>query len=256
MERQFKRTKIIATVGPASRSKEMLLKLHEAGADIFRMNFSHGEHSDHEQVVRWVREINKEHNTNICLLQDLQGPKIRTNQIEGEAVDINPPIETKRRILDKLNEAVVFENFLHTKFLGQKRFSLEGGENTIPALDAIINKAAEFDVKEVVIGMAHRGRLNVLANIMGKSPQEIFREFEDVEPEPASTLTSASSGPPTRPEVSAPIKPSGQLIGPTEFNACSSDLLFVDIDAEAVLEEAPLWNGNVGDVHVKGLDIE
>ncbi|MTI20683.1 2-oxoglutarate dehydrogenase E1 component [Fulvivirga sp. RKSG066] len=97
---------------------------------------------------------------------------------EKEAVDITPSLEVKRRILDKLNEAVVFENFLHTKFLGQKRFSLEGGENTIAALDAIINKAAEFDVKEVVIGMAHRGRLNVLANIMGKTYEEIFNEFE------------------------------------------------------------------------------
>ncbi|MEQ8478464.1 2-oxoglutarate dehydrogenase E1 component [Fulvivirga sp.] len=97
---------------------------------------------------------------------------------EKEGVDINPDNSTKKRILLKLNEAVTFENFLHTKFLGQKRFSLEGGENTIPALDGIINKAAEFDVKEVVIGMAHRGRLNVLANIMGKTYEEIFSEFE------------------------------------------------------------------------------
>ncbi len=97
---------------------------------------------------------------------------------EKEAGSINLPVEQKRRILSKLNEAVVFENFLHTKFLGQKRFSLEGGENTIPALDTIINKSAEFDVKEVIIGMAHRGRLNVLANIMGKTYEEIFNEFE------------------------------------------------------------------------------
>ncbi len=97
---------------------------------------------------------------------------------EKEAADINLPIEKKKRVLQKLNESVVFENFLHTKFLGQKRFSLEGGENTIPALDTIINKSAEFDVKEVIIGMAHRGRLNVLANIMGKTYEEIFSEFE------------------------------------------------------------------------------
>lgn len=97
---------------------------------------------------------------------------------EDEAADINLPTEKKHRILQKLNESVVFENFLHTKFLGQKRFSLEGGENTIPALDTIINKSAEFDVQEVVIGMAHRGRLNVLANIMGKTYEEIFSEFE------------------------------------------------------------------------------
>ncbi len=100
------------------------------------------------------------------------------NKVESEADDINPNQEEKNRILFKLNEAVVFENFLHTKFLGQKRFSLEGGENMIPALDKIINKAAELDAEEVVIGMAHRGRLNVLANIMGKTYEEIFSEFE------------------------------------------------------------------------------
>ncbi|GAB4231939.1 MAG: 2-oxoglutarate dehydrogenase E1 component [Ekhidna sp.] len=99
-------------------------------------------------------------------------------KVESEAFDINPAREEKRRILSKLNEAVVFENFLHTKFLGQKRFSLEGGENTIPALDKIINKAAELDAAEVIIGMAHRGRLNVLANIMGKTYEQIFSEFE------------------------------------------------------------------------------
>ncbi len=87
-------------------------------------------------------------------------------------------IEKKKRILTKLNEAVAFENFLHTKYVGQKRFSLEGGENTIPALDAIINASAAFGVEEVVIGMAHRGRLNVLANIMGKTYEYIFNEFE------------------------------------------------------------------------------
>lgn len=100
------------------------------------------------------------------------------NKIESQSYPVSPSIDTKKRILSKLNEAVVFENFLHTKFLGQKRFSLEGGENTIPALDTIINKAAEFKVEEVVIGMAHRGRLNVLANIMGKTYEEIFSEFE------------------------------------------------------------------------------
>ena len=103
---------------------------------------------------------------------------------EADAGEIKFSQDEKKRILSKLNEAVVFENFLHTKFLGQKRFSLEGGENTIPALDKIINTAAKHQVKEVVIGMAHRGRLNVLANIMGKTYQEIFSEFEgNVDPD-------------------------------------------------------------------------
>lgn len=88
------------------------------------------------------------------------------------------PLEQKKRILQKLNEGVIFEKFLHTKFVGQKRFSLEGGENTIPALDAIIHTAAEMGVQEAVIGMAHRGRLNVLANILGKTYDTIFNEFQ------------------------------------------------------------------------------
>ena len=87
-------------------------------------------------------------------------------------------IEKKKRILEKLNQGVMFEKFLHTKYIGQKRFSLEGGETTIAALDTIINVAAELEVAEVVIGMAHRGRLNVLANIMGKTYNQIFSEFE------------------------------------------------------------------------------
>ena len=87
-------------------------------------------------------------------------------------------IEKKKRILEKLNQGVMFEKFLHTKYIGQKRFSLEGGETTIAALDAIINTAANHEVQEVVIGMAHRGRLNVLANIMGKTYEQIFSEFE------------------------------------------------------------------------------
>src|SRR5246127_91324 len=86
--------------------------------------------------------------------------------------------EEKLRMLDKLSHAVIFENFLGTKFLGQKRFSLEGAETTIPALDSVIQKGAELGIQEFVIGMAHRGRLNVLANIMEKTYKEIFSEFE------------------------------------------------------------------------------
>lgn len=87
-------------------------------------------------------------------------------------------LNKKRRILDKLNGAVMFEKFLHTKYVGQKRFSLEGGETTIAALDAIINLGASKGVQEIIIGMAHRGRLNVLANIMRKTYEQIFNEFE------------------------------------------------------------------------------
>ena len=86
--------------------------------------------------------------------------------------------DQKKHILGKLNEAVSFENFLHTKYVGQKRFSLEGGESIIPALDALIETAAEKGVEHFVMGMAHRGRLNILANIFGKATQDIFSEFD------------------------------------------------------------------------------
>jgi 2-oxoglutarate dehydrogenase E1 component len=86
--------------------------------------------------------------------------------------------DQKKHILKKLTQAVSFEMFLHTKYVGQKRFSLEGNESLIPAIDAIIEKAASIGVKEFVMGMAHRGRLNVLMNIFGKSAKDIFSEFD------------------------------------------------------------------------------
>lgn len=86
--------------------------------------------------------------------------------------------EEKKHILKKLNEAVTFESFLHTKYVGQKRFSLEGGESLIPALDALIEGAAKEGVEEFIVGMAHRGRLNTLTNIFGKPAQDIFSEFD------------------------------------------------------------------------------
>jgi 2-oxoglutarate dehydrogenase E1 component len=110
-------------------------------------------------------------------LNDIKKIQWLANEME---VGFHKPlsIEQKKRILQKLNEGVMFEKFLHTKYIGQKRFSLEGGESTIAGLDAIINTGAENDVQEVVIGMAHRGRLNVLANVMGKTYEQIFTEFE------------------------------------------------------------------------------
>lgn len=99
-------------------------------------------------------------------------------EFEKAAQAYNPPVEIKKRILQKLNEAVLFENFLATKYVGQKRFGLEGGENTIVAIDSIINVGSLMGIEEVVIGMAHRGRLNVLCNIMGKTYEQIFNEFE------------------------------------------------------------------------------
>jgi 2-oxoglutarate dehydrogenase E1 component len=112
-------------------------------------------HINNTEIRRWMRE-----------------------KIEKGMKERSLSLDKKKRTLLKLNEAVAFENFLHTKYVGQKRFSLEGGETTIPALDAMIQRSAEEGVEEVVIGMAHRGRLNVLANILGKTYEYIFNEFE------------------------------------------------------------------------------
>ncbi|MCO5231249.1 MAG: 2-oxoglutarate dehydrogenase E1 component [Chitinophagales bacterium] len=105
------------------------------------------------------------------------------DKIEHSYTAYEHPFEKKKRILKKLNDSAVYEKFLGTKFIGQKRFSLEGGESTIPSLDAMINVAANDGCKEVVIGMAHRGRINILVNIVGKTYEEVFTEFEGVSPE-------------------------------------------------------------------------
>lgn len=134
--------------------KEILDRLHLIYADNIGFEFMHIENQEQRH---WLRE------------------KIEQRDLTD---NFGLSIEKKKRILEKLNGAVIFERFLHTKYIGQKRFSLEGGETTIAALDAIINKSSEHGVEEVVMGMAHRGRLNVLANILGKTYEQIFNEFE------------------------------------------------------------------------------
>ncbi|MEU7635734.1 multifunctional oxoglutarate decarboxylase/oxoglutarate dehydrogenase thiamine pyrophosphate-binding subunit/dihydrolipoyllysine-residue succinyltransferase subunit [Streptomyces sp. NPDC039016] len=109
----------------------------------------------------------------------IQDPKQRKwIQDRVERPHKSPERDEQLRILRRLNSAEAFETFLQTKYVGQKRFSLEGGESVIPLLDAVIDSAAEARLDEAVIGMAHRGRLNVLANIVGKSYAQLFREFE------------------------------------------------------------------------------
>jgi 2-oxoglutarate dehydrogenase E1 component len=95
-----------------------------------------------------------------------------------EGVNWEPTDDEKHRILERLNAAEAFERFLHTKYLGHKRFSLEGAESVVPMLDALLSAASDDGVAEVVLGMPHRGRLNILANVVGKSYGQIFREFE------------------------------------------------------------------------------
>ena len=106
-------------------------------------------------------------------IQERIEPTRATPQLSGDQ---------KKRLLQKLTEAEHLERYLHTRYVGQKRFSLEGGESLIPSIDELIQRAGAGGVQEIVLGMAHRGRLNVLANIMGKNPRDIFREFEDADP--------------------------------------------------------------------------
>lgn len=138
---------------PAQNSlREIIAKLKEVYCKSIGIEYMYIR--DPERVS-WIKEwINKDNNQ----------PKYTEGQ--------------KKQILSKLNEAVAFENFLNTKFVGQKRFSIEGAESLIPALDIGIRLAARQGVREFVVGMAHRGRLNVLSNIFGKTQRDIFSEFE------------------------------------------------------------------------------
>jgi 2-oxoglutarate dehydrogenase E1 component len=112
-------------------------------------------------------------------IQDLRIRRWLEERMEPRRNQPNPPVRRKLRVLMDLQFAELFEKFLHTRFVGQKRFSLEGSETLIPLLDALVATAAAADVSEIVMGMTHRGRLNVLANILDKPYEEIFSEFED-----------------------------------------------------------------------------
>ncbi len=115
-------------------------------------------------------------------IQDLEQKTWIQRNVEGVSTEL--PVDEQRHILDRLNAAEVFERFLHSRYVGQKRFGLEGAESAIVVLDAVLDEAGREGLSEAVIGMAHRGRLNVLANIVGKSYGEIFEEFEgNLDPE-------------------------------------------------------------------------
>ncbi|HEY8945894.1 MAG TPA: thiamine pyrophosphate-dependent enzyme, partial [Polyangiaceae bacterium] len=116
-------------------------------------------------------------------IDDLNVKNWLQDRMEGSENRIQLSREEQLRILTKLTDASIFEEFIQKKFVGAKSFSLEGSESLIPLLAFAIERAAEHGVDEIVLGMAHRGRLNVLANIMGKSPRDIFREFQDTDPE-------------------------------------------------------------------------
>ncbi len=115
-------------------------------------------------------------------IDDLQMKMWLQNKMETTQNTVELGRQDKLQILTKLTDAEIFERFIHRKFIGAKRFSLEGAESLVPLLDMAIEEAGLYGVEEIVIGMAHRGRLNVLANVMGKSPRQIFHEFDDSRP--------------------------------------------------------------------------
>ena len=139
----------------ASTLQEIITHLDNIYCDSIGVEYMHIHNVEERDFIRGFLQINENH------------PSLSA--------------EEKTEILHKLNQAVAFENYLNTKFVGQKRFSLEGGESLIPALDQLITRSSKLGVQEVVLGMAHRGRLNVLTNIFGKSYKQIFSEFEGKE---------------------------------------------------------------------------
>lgn len=154
LSKKFNSATTTGMSGPATLA-DIIKHLDEIYCDSIGIEYMHINDVDEKQFIRdWV-SVNENH------------PKLSA--------------EEKTEILFKLNQAVAFENYLHTKFVGQKRFSLEGGESLIPALDQLITRSSQLGVDEVVLGMAHRGRLNVLTNIFQKSYKEIFSEFEGKE---------------------------------------------------------------------------
>ena len=111
-------------------------------------------------------------------MSDISHKRWVQSKLEPTRATLNCTPEHKRRLLERLTAAETMERYLHTQYVGQKRFSLEGSESAIVAMDEVVRCAGNYGIQEVVIGMAHRGRLNVLVNILGKSPKDLFSEFE------------------------------------------------------------------------------
>mgnify|MGYP002623206754 CR=1 FL=1 len=184
---------IMAAVDPLEQPKSQPLELDPAFYDFTEEDlqrpmstewFGGPEVNTIQAMIRWLqttycRSIGAQfmHIDSLRVRQWLQ------DRMEKTANHIKLSRDEQLRILTRLSNAVVFEEFIQTKFVGAKSFSLEGAESLIPLLDMAIEKAGNEGVGEIVLAMAHRGRLNVLANIMGKSPRLIFREFEDKDPE-------------------------------------------------------------------------
>ena len=130
-------------------------------------------------IIAMLKETYTEHiGAEFMHISDVNEKRWIQTRLESTRTNPDYPNDFKTRLLERLTAAEGLEQYLHTKYSGQKRFSLEGGETTLTALDEVVLRAGTQGVEEIVIGMAHRGRLNVLVNLMGKSPKELFDEFE------------------------------------------------------------------------------
>ncbi len=152
MEQEFSATNTYFTSDSTMTLRQIIQALKDTYCRSIGAEFMH---CSDPVVKRWIQE--------------------RLESVRGAAILSN---DAKRNVLQQLTEAEGLERFLHTKYVGQKRFSLEGGESFIASMDELVNHAGESGVHEIVVGMAHRGRLNVLVNIMGKMPGDLFAEFE------------------------------------------------------------------------------
>ncbi len=157
--------------------------------DLDRVFFTGGTHTVERATLREIRDVLRKTYTRrigveFMHMVDPEQKEWLRARMEGNTNEEELPREVMLRVLDRLVEAEAFERFLHTRFVGHKRFSLEGGETLIPVIDALLQHAGEHSVERCVIGMAHRGRLNVLAHILGKPLTKIFGEFEGyIDPE-------------------------------------------------------------------------
>lgn len=151
MNFSFNKTKIIATVGPSCNKKEQLFALAQAGVDVFRLNFSHGSHEEHAQVIAHIRDLNQEHQLNLCILQDLQGPKIRTGEVENNGVELKVGqsfVITNQALVGNAERASTTYQFLPKDVKIGETILIDDGK-----IELRVTAKTETDVKtEVVYG--------------------------------------------------------------------------------------------------------
>ncbi len=180
-ETLLKKTKIVATIGPASRNKDILRQLIKAGANVFRLNFSHGTHADHEQTVHMVRELNEELGTNVALLQDLQGPKIRVGLVQNEGVPIKPGqqliITTEEMVGTSEKVSTIYQGITKDVKPGDA-ILIDDGNIELKTIKVVGNEV----FTEVVHGELLKSRKGInLPNSNVSAPSMTEKDIEDLE---------------------------------------------------------------------------